>query len=317
MSGQDQRFGFAAEHDAPIPYLQRTRDYYQALGYGAPYRWAHYAAAPFCPLPRPLARCRVALVTTAAPYQPDKGNQGPGAPYNAAAKFYRVYSADTAVDHDLRISHVAYDRAHTAAADCNTWFPLPALRQMAASGRVGEVASSFHGIPTNRSQRETLDRDCPELLARCRAEDVEAAILVANCPVCHQTVSLAARYLEEHGIATVVMGCAKDIVEYCGVPRLLFSDFPLGNAAGRPNDPASQALTLELALRALEAAPAARTTVQSPLRWSEDPSWKLDYCNIERLPAAEIRRLRQEFDQQKEIALTVRGEPVPARHAEA
>jgi len=90
--------------------------------------------------------------------------------------------------------------------------------------------------------------------------------------VCHQTVSLAARLLEENGIATVVMGCAKDIVEFVGVPRLLFSDFPLGNAAGRPNDPQSQAFTLELALRLLESAPAARSTVQSPLRWGEDSS---------------------------------------------
>jgi hypothetical protein len=124
--------------------------------------------------------------------------------------------------------------------------------------------------------------------------------------VCHQTVSLAARHLEESGIATVVMGCAKDIVEFVGVPRLLFSDFPLGNAAGRPGDPQSQAFTLELALRALEAAPAARTTVQSPLRWSEDPSWKLDYSNIERLSPEEVRRRREEFDRQKEIARDVR-----------
>ncbi len=126
--------------------------------------------------------------------------------------------------------------------------------------------------------------------------------------MCHQTVSLAARHLEANGISTIVMGCAKDIVEYCGVPRFLFSDFPLGNAAGRPRDPQSQAATLELALRTLETAPAARTTVQSPLRWSDDPSWKLDYCNIERLSPAEIQRRRQEFDRQKEVAKTVRGE---------
>jgi hypothetical protein len=127
--------------------------------------------------------------------------------------------------------------------------------------------------------------------------------------VCHQTVSLAARHLEENGIATIIMGCAKDIVEYCGVPRFLFSDFPLGNAAGRPKDPQSQAFTLELGLRVLESAPAPRTTVQSPLRWSSDPSWKLDYSNIERLSPDEIRRRRQEFDRQKEIARTVREKP--------
>jgi D-proline reductase (dithiol) PrdB len=127
--------------------------------------------------------------------------------------------------------------------------------------------------------------------------------------VCHQTVSLAARHLEENGIATVVMGCAKDIVEFVGVPRFLFSDFPLGNAAGHPKDAQSQALTLELALRVLESAPAARTTVQSPLRWKGSPSWKLDYSNIERLSAEEIRRRREEFDRQKEIAKNIRERP--------
>jgi D-proline reductase (dithiol) PrdB len=312
MTGQDRTFGFAAEDDAPIPYLQRVHDYYQALGYGPPYRWVHYATVPFQPLPRPLAGCRVTLITTAAPFQPGKGDQGPGAAYNAAAKFYSVYSGDTAVDHDLRISHVAYDRAHTTAEDNNAWFPLPQLRLLAGMGRIGELAARFHGMPTNRSHRVTLDQDCPELLARCRADRVDAAVLVPNCPVCHQTVSLAARYLEENGVSTVVMGCAKDIVEYCGVPRLLFSDFPLGNGAGRPNDLDSQAFTLQLALRVLETAPAPRTTVQSPLRWSEDSSWKLDYCNIERLSAEEIRSRRKEFDRQKEIARNIRGQAAAA-----
>ena len=115
-------------------------------------------------------------------------------------------------------------------------------------------------------------------------------------------MSLIARHLEENGIPTVVMGCARDIVEYVGVPRFLFSDFPLGNAAGKPNDEASQTFTIELALDVLESAPAARTTVQSPLRWSDNPDWKLDFSNVEQLSAEEIARRRAEFDAQKEIA---------------
>src|SRR3981081_80500 len=86
------------------------------------------------------------------------------------------------------------------------------------------------------------------------------------------------------------MGCATAIVEYVGVPRFLFSDFPLGNPAGRPNDPESQAFTLKLALRLLETAPGPRTTVQSPLRWSDNPDWKLDFSNIARLSPEEIAR---------------------------
>ena len=124
--------------------------------------------------------------------------------------------------------------------------------------------------------------------------------------MCHQTVSLVARALEANGIPTVVIGAARDIVEHCGVPRFLFSDFPLGNSAGRPNDPESQALTLELALRVLEAAPAPRATVQSPLRWSDNPDWKLDYSNIERLSSEEIARRRAEFDRGKEVARQIR-----------
>ena len=294
--------------DPPIPYLQRIRSYYQALGYGATYEWARQDQVPFEPLREPLSQCRVALITTASPYQPGLGDQGPGAPYNARAKFYDVYSGDSALDHDLRISHVAIDRQHTTAADPGSYFPLPALRACAAAGRIGSVAARFHGAPTNRSQRTTLEVDGPEIGARCLADEVDAAVLVANCPVCHQTLSLVAGLLERSGIATVVMGCARDIVEHVGVPRLLFSDFPLGNAAGRPHDADSQALTLELALRLLESAASARSTVQSPLRWGESSDWKLDYSNIERLTPQEIARRRAEFDRGKQEAKKLRAE---------
>jgi D-proline reductase (dithiol) PrdB len=299
--------GFAAD-DAPITYLQRIRSYYEALGYGAPYRWAHYSHVPFHSLAKSLAQCRLTIITTAAPFQPDKGDQGPGAPYNSAAKFFTVYSGEAAADHDLRISHIAIDRKHTTAEDIASYFPLAELRRRAADGRIGSVAPRFHGLPTNRSHRVTLEVDCPEVVRRCKADHVDAAILVPNCPVCHQSVSLAARALEENGISTVVMGCAKDIVEHVGVPRFLFSDFPLGNGAGRPRDRASQAATLDLALSILESAPAPRTTVQSPLAWSESPDWKLDYCNIARLSQDEIRQRRAEFDRQKLVARAVREE---------
>jgi hypothetical protein len=302
----DDLTGFAADDDTPIPYMARTREYYQAIGYTVPYRWAHFVEAPFQPLHQPLNRSRVAIVTTAAPFDPAKGDQGPGAKYNGGAKFYSVYDGDSSKTHDLRISHIAYDRVHTSADDSGTWFPLPQLQRLAREGRIGELAPRFFGAPTNRSHRFTLDTDAPEILARCRADKVDAAVLVPNCPVCHQTISLVARHLEANGISTVVMGCAKDIVEHAAVPRFLFSDFPLGNSAGKPHDPASQAFTLELALRLLETAPGPQTTVQSPLRWAKDASWKRDYNNVALLSADELARRRREFDAQKEIARGLR-----------
>jgi hypothetical protein len=120
--------------------------------------------------------------------------------------------------------------------------------------------------------------------------------------VCHQTVSLHARHLEANGIPTVIMGCAKDIVEHAGVPRFVFSDFPLGNSAGRPFDVASQAQTLELALRVLETAPGPRTTVQSPQRWNDDAKWKLDYLDLTKLTPEKLEERRKEFDTVKSVA---------------
>ena len=72
--------------------------------------------------------------------------------------------------------------------------------------------------------------------------------------MCHQTVSLAARHLEESGIPTVTFGCARDIVESCGVPRFVFSDFPLGNPPGRPCDLDMQRAVLQMGLDLLVSA---------------------------------------------------------------
>jgi D-proline reductase (dithiol) PrdB len=167
----------AEEHDVPIPYIQRTRDYYQLLGF-APYRWAHFADVPFTPLAKPLSRARIALITTAAPYQPGLGDQDPGAPYNAAAKFYQVYSISTESEPDLRISHIGYDRLHTHAKDINSYFPLARMKEAVAAGRVGTLTARVQGSPTNRSQRVTVEQDAPELLRRCREDGADAAVIV-------------------------------------------------------------------------------------------------------------------------------------------
>ena len=119
-------------------------------------------------------------------------------------------------------------------------------------------------------------------------------------------MSLIARYLERNGIPTVIMGAAKDIVEHTGVPRFLFSDFPLGNSCGKPHEPDTQRFTLDLALKVLERAVGPRTTVQSPLRWNEDGDWKLDYNNLERMAPEEVAKRRAEFDKVKQTALAQR-----------
>lgn len=296
--------------DAPIAYMARSRAYYLALGYDNPYRWARFSDAPFAPPRKPLAQTRLALVTTAAPFDAAKGDQGPGAAYNAGAKFYEVYARPFDGAHDLRISHIAYDRTHNRADDPQSWAPLAALRAAFAAGRA-LPAPRLYGFPTNRSQARTQEVDAPALVAMMRADGVEAALFVPNCPVCHQCAALAARAAEAAGIATVALAAAKDIVEQAGAPRVVFSDVPLGMAAGRAHDRTAQAATLELAARLLETAPAPRITLASPFRFSDDPKWKADYMNVARLSREEVARRRAENDAQKQIAARLRREIAP------
>ncbi|MBM3348450.1 MAG: glycine reductase [Betaproteobacteria bacterium] len=297
---------FVPEFDSAIPYMQRTRSYYMALGYDNPYVWAHYNNVPFTPFKKPLRGSTLALITTAVPYDPSKGDQGPGAPYNAQAKFYEPYAMVTIGDPDLRIAHVGIDRQHANLSEMACWFPIKAARQAVLDQRITKLAPRFYGLPTNRSQRHTLENDAPRILEMCQTDGVDVAMLIPNCPICHQSISLLARYLENAGLSTVIVGAAKDIVEYCGVPRFVFNDFPLGNAAARPQDPQSQSIIFNLALDVLENAPGPRTTVQSTLRWSNDPRWKLDYMNIERLAKHEIEALRAEAERARLTAKEIR-----------
>ena len=103
---QASELTFAPELDQPIRYIERTRNYYLGLGYDNPYIWAHFIDAPFTPLAKPLNQSVLGLITTAVPFDPDKGPQGQGAPYNAAAKFYQPYKKSVAGDVDLRMSEL-------------------------------------------------------------------------------------------------------------------------------------------------------------------------------------------------------------------
>ena len=161
----------------PIQYLSRTRAWYSAMGYEA-YRWPHIEEVPFAPRTKPLSECRLGLVTTAAPFQEDKGDQGPGAAYNGSAKFFDVYTSPIDDPADVRISHIGYDRHHSKADDANTWFPLPRLIEAVEAGRIGSLTERFYGAPTVRRVRSTTEQHAPEIVAALQDDGADIALLV-------------------------------------------------------------------------------------------------------------------------------------------
>jgi hypothetical protein len=93
--------------------------------------------------------------------------------------------------------------------------------------------------------------------------------------VCHQSVGLIARVVEEAGIPTLCMTSALDITQAVKPPRAVFLNFPLGHQTGKPNQPELQRQIVKDAMRAFETITVPGTIVQLPYVWdANDRSWE-------------------------------------------
>jgi hypothetical protein len=159
-----------------VRYIDRTREYYLAEGYKKPYQWAHFDDIPFTRLEKPLAQCRVGLVTTSdIAVRKESGDRES---HDAAALVGNVYSIpfDTPLER-LYSRNEHYDRHATTLDDVNSYCPITRLQELVSAGRIGSVAPRFHGVYTSYSQRVTMERDAPEVLKRCREDGVDAVLL--------------------------------------------------------------------------------------------------------------------------------------------
>ncbi len=106
---------------------------------------------------------------------------------------------------------------------------------------------------------------------------------------------------------TVIIGSALDVVEHCGVPRFLFTDFPLGNPCGHPWDRGMQEAIVRQALGLLETASGPRTTVKAPFGWKEgDPQWRARYGRVDPAEQERLLALGEERRRQRAKAATVK-----------
>lgn len=150
-----------------VRYIDRTHAFYAAQGFDHRYRYAHHEDAPFTPLPKPLAECRVALVTTASLVE--RPHLSPR----------HVDSADTRVPPErLFTDDLSWDKQATHTDDPATFCPVGHLQDLAAEGLIGALAPRFHCAPTEYSQRATREQDAPELLRRIREDGADIALLV-------------------------------------------------------------------------------------------------------------------------------------------
>lgn len=157
---------FDPSHRSFVSYIDKSREYYLARGYGNPYRWARHHDAPFTPLVKPLNQSRVAIVSTAALTQ-DR------------ASLKEVYSAPTVPPPvTMYTAHRSWDKQATHTNDPESFLPVRRVAEFAATGRIGFASPRFYGVPTDFSQRRTIEEYAPAVLDLCRSDAVDVALLV-------------------------------------------------------------------------------------------------------------------------------------------
>ncbi|MGE0484162.1 MAG: hypothetical protein AB7Q81_08470 [Gammaproteobacteria bacterium] len=112
--------------------------------------------------------------------------------------------------------------------------------------------------------------------------------------MCHQTVCLVARHLEAHGIPTLVLGSAHDILVAGWPPRAAFVDYPLGHSAGKPHDRADQRSVVATALSGFDTIVEAGTLIALPNAWGDD-AWRAEASSTEARDTRQPRDLTPQW----------------------
>lgn len=148
-----------------VSYIDKSREYYEASGYEKPYRWPRYEDVPFSRLGKPLSQCRIGVVTTA--------DRGPREALRAA----KLFAAPNSEGRGL-FTEKSWDREATHTDDPETYLPLARLAEHVEAGHLGSLSPRFYGVPTDYSQRLTLEHDAPRIEAWMREDGVDIALLV-------------------------------------------------------------------------------------------------------------------------------------------
>lgn len=205
--------------------------------------------APFTPARRALSMVNLALISSAGAYIDGTD------PFNTAVADgdlnFREIPAEIEAG-DLRFAARGYD-PKAVEQDINSQLPLARLFEFEANGIIGQlnpVFWSFCGYIPNAAR--LVEEMLPHLVERVLRYEVQAALLIPASQLCHQSVSLAARAIEEARIPTMTVGVDRAVLEMVRPPRGAFYAGRLGRVAGEPNWPEHQRRILDESLRLIE-----------------------------------------------------------------
>ncbi len=225
------------------------------------FHYAVHAEAPWVPFTKAIADCVVALVTCGGVHHKQ---EAPFAEVDDCS--YRVIPGHTPLA-ELTVSHAFYEISETQL-DLNTVFPLERLRQLAAQGEIGGIAPrhfSFMGFIPHWERLLVPARE----VASCLLEDkVDVVLLTPGSPLCHHSMGILQRIIEEEGLVTISITLEREITALVKPSRALLVNFPAGCPVGEPLEVDKQLRILREVFAELQCIEKPGTIVKTPFKWT-------------------------------------------------
>jgi D-proline reductase (dithiol) PrdB len=194
------------------------------------------------PLSVPLREATVGLLVTSGAYYPDQPRMRH---HNDLS--YRLLPRERDLS-EVLFAHRTPVRAF-ALADPNVAYPRDSMIDLERAGAIGRYADQAISIVGSISMFDELATDlAPQIVAQCRALEVDLLFVVPYCPQCHVAAGVLARAIERRGVPTTSVVTLYKRARSVKPPRATFLDFPLGCPGGRPAVPDQQRAIVRAAL---------------------------------------------------------------------
>ena len=204
---------------------------------------------PFTPVRRALPMMNLALISSAGAYIDGTD------PFDTASRDGDISFREIPVEveaSDLRYAARGYD-VGAVQQDRNAQIPVDRLSEYQENAVIGKLNSAWWSVSSYIPNAQLVAEDlAPKLAERLARYEISAAVLIPASRLCHQTLGVIARKIEDSGIPTIMISVDKLMMERVRPPRTAYYDGEIGSVVGPADWPEFQRRVLDETLRTME-----------------------------------------------------------------
>ncbi len=202
--------------------------------------------APFTPVRRALPMLNLALISSAGAYIDGTD------PFDLNSRDGDINFREIPVEvdaADLRYAAKGYD-TRAVIEDRNVQIPIDRLTEYQANAVIGQLNSVWWSLSSwIPNARLVADEIAPKIAERLHRYEIQTALLIPASRLCHQTLGLIARGIEQTGISTMMLSVDTGMTDNVRPPRTGYYNGEFGSVAGKPGWREYQLRVLDEALR--------------------------------------------------------------------